>query len=309
MTHLQRQRRRRRHGGHARNKVLLGLSVIGAGLLLGMLALVGYVVSVAATAPDISSLKPINQGATSSIYAADGQRLGSIQADEFRTPIASAKIPLVVKQATVAIEDQRFYKHKGVDYEGIVRAAIKNLRSGKNLQGGSTITMQLVRNLYIEHPKRTFVRKIREAKLAEELEDQHTKAWILDKYLNSVSYGTFGGQTSVGIQAAARTIFDKPVTRLKLPEAALLAGLPQAPSQYNPFQDPQRRAGPPQRGAQEDGGPQDGHPGRGARRAALAARGQEGHLLHGAPRAVRASTTSSSSSSSATASTRCARAG
>ena len=100
--------------------------------------------------------------------------------------------------------------------------------------------MQLVRNLYTAPTKqRTLKRKIREAKLAEELENQHPgregKHWILTKYLNSVPYGTVGGQTAVGVQAGARIFFDKPASELKLREAALLAGLPQAPSQYNPF--------------------------------------------------------------------------
>ena len=144
---------------------------------------------------------------------------------------------MVAKRATVAIEDQRFYHHGGVDPEGIVRAAFRNIGSGKTLQGGSTITQQLVRNLYIS-PERTFARKIKEAKLAEELESKHSKRWILDTYLNSVSYGTVGGQSAVGLQAASRLFFDKPAHRLTLDEAALLAGLPQAPSRYNPFLEP-----------------------------------------------------------------------
>ena len=157
----------------------------------------------------------------------------------------SDEIPDVVREATVAIEDRRFYEHKGVDFEGIVRAAVKNLESKKDIQGGSTLTMQLVRNLYTGERARNGVagykRKIREAKLAQELEDRHPgrpgKLWIVNKYVNSVPYGTVGGQTAVGIQAAARIFFDKPAARLTLREAALLAGLPQAPSNYNPFLD------------------------------------------------------------------------
>ena len=99
--------------------------------------------------------------------------------------------------------------------------------------------MQLVRNLYITK-ERTYQRKIREAKLAEELENEHTKEWILDKYLNTVPFGTLGGQTAVGAQAASRVYFGKPVERLKLHEAALLAGLPQAPSTYSPVRAPEK---------------------------------------------------------------------
>jgi hypothetical protein len=177
-----------------------------------------------------------------------GTGLGFINANVLRTPVHSAEIPDVVREATVAIEDRRFYQHQGVDFEGIVRAAVKNLESKKDVQGGSTLTMQLVRNLYTGEKARTGVkgykRKIREAKLAEELEDRHPgspgKLWIVNKYVNSVPYGTVGGQTAVGIQAAARVFFDKPASRLKLREAALLAGLPQAPSDYNPFFNPAR---------------------------------------------------------------------
>jgi penicillin-binding protein 1A len=114
-----------------------------------------------------------------------------------------------------------------------VRAAIKNVTSRKTVQGGSTITMQLVRSLYISS-ERTYTRKIREAKLAEELEDEHSKEWILEKYLDSIPYGTVGGQSAIGIKAAAKIYFSKDLEDLTLREAALLAGLPQAPSEYSP---------------------------------------------------------------------------
>ena len=145
----------------------------------------------------------------------------------------SEEIPQVVKDATIAIEDERYYKHKGVDYEGVVRAAIKNVASRKTVQGGSTITMQLVRSLYISN-ERTYTRKIREAKLAEELEDEHSKEWILEKYLDSIPYGTVGGQSAIGIKAAAKIYFSKDLEDLSLRQAALLAGLPQAPTTYSP---------------------------------------------------------------------------
>ena len=142
-----------------------------------------------------------------------------------------------MQAATVAIEDERFYRHGGVDYEGIARAAFKNLEAGKAVEGGSTITQQLVRNLYVGR-ERTLQRKIREARLAEELEDRHSKRWILESYLNSVPYGTVDGQTAVGVQAAAQTFFAKPAKNLTLEDSALLAGLPQSPSKLNPFQNP-----------------------------------------------------------------------
>jgi penicillin-binding protein 1A len=238
MSRRQRQKRRKQRNGGFRKGFLVALSVGIVAGFLGVLGLVGYIIGVAASAPSIDSLKPIDHGQTSVVYAADGRRLGFITSDELRTPVQTSVIPGYLKQATVAIEDQRFYKHRGVDYEGILRAGLKNLESGSTVQGGSTITMQLVRNLYTGDRNRSFERKIREAKLAEELEKEHNKTWILTSYLNNVSYGTVGGSTAVGVQAASRVFFDKPVSGLNLVESATLAGLPQAPSLYNPFRDP-----------------------------------------------------------------------
>src|ERR671917_948181 len=207
--------------------------VVGILVVLAGLGGVGYVVSIAASAPPLSSLKPKSTGDNTRVFAADGRPLGFIQADELHLPLRSEDIPQVVKDATIAIEDERFYDHKGVDYEGVVRAAIKNFTSRKTVQGGSTITMQLVRSLYISNEK-TYTRKIREAKLAEELENERSKEWILDKYLDSIPYGTVGGQSAIGIRAAAKIFFSKDLQELNLREAALLAGLPQAPSDYSP---------------------------------------------------------------------------
>ncbi len=186
-------------------------------------------------------MRPKPEGAVSTVYAADGTRLGFIASDTLRRAIPGSRMPLVMKRATVAIEDKRFYKHDGVDYVGVVRAAIKNVTSdSESTQGGSTLTMQLVRNLYITKNRfeKSYTRKIREAKLASELEQEHSKEWILVAYLNNVPFGTVGGQTAIGVQAAARIFFDRPASELTLSEAALLAGLPQAPSQYNPFNNP-----------------------------------------------------------------------
>jgi len=206
----------------------------------GGIAFAGWVVSVVQDTPDIQDLKARPQGAVSTVYASDGTRLGFIATNTLRSAVPGTKIPLVMKRATIAIEDRRFYHHRGVDYVGIVRAAVKNVTSDTAQQGGSTLTMQLVRNLYTPNTrfKKTLVRKIREAKLAEQLEREHSKEWILVAYLNNVPYGTVGGQTAVGVQAAARIFYNKPAAELTLPEAALLAGLPQAPSQYNPFNNP-----------------------------------------------------------------------
>ena len=232
MTYTQRTRKRRHRGGRP-SKGLLALLVVLAVAILGGLSAVGYVVSVAASAPPLDSLKPRDAGGFSLVFARDGRRLGVIQANELRKAVPGWHIPQSLKDATVAIEDSRFYKHKGVDYVGVIRAAVKNLESGKTVEGGSTITMQLIRNLYITR-ERTYERKIREAKLAEEYENTHSKADILTSYLNTVPYGTYGGQSAIGAWAAARMYFDKSVKDLTLPESAMLAGLPQAPSDYSP---------------------------------------------------------------------------
>jgi penicillin-binding protein 1A len=234
----QRERRRRRRSGRARNKILLGIGVFATLILVGVLGVGIWVLSVAAKAPPIEDLKPVDRSTSSQVFAADGSRLGYIQSDVVRTPVSIKRMPNELQQATVAIEDERFYEHSGVDPSAIMRAAIENIEAGKVVQGGSTITQQLVRNLYISDPERDLERKIREATLAEELEDAHSKSWILEQYLNTASYGTIEGRTSVGAESASQTYFNKPVEELKLTESALLAGLPQSPSRFNPLINP-----------------------------------------------------------------------
>ncbi|MDO8184391.1 transglycosylase domain-containing protein [Conexibacter sp. JD483] len=217
---------------------LLLLGGIGAGVVAA-----SWVVGVVNDTPDIESIRPKPAGAISTVYAADGTRLGFIAGgDTLRTPVDGTKIPNALKQATVAIEDKRFYKHRGVDYVGVLRAAVKNVTDDAASQGGSTLTMQLVRNLYIPENrfKKDLTRKIREAKLADELEKQHSKEWILVSYLNNVPYTTVGGQEAIGVQSSSRVLFDKDVSQLTLAESALLAGLPQAPSAYAPFERPKK---------------------------------------------------------------------
>lgn len=188
--------------------------------------------------PPLSSLQPVQKGRSSAIYAADGSLIGFIRSDSVRQPVRGRALPLSLKEATVAIEDKNFYEHGAIDPEGIVRAAWKDLQAGAIVQGASTITQQLVRNLYIQNPEDTLSRKLRETRLAFELEEKHSKEWILNSYLNTAPYGTVEGQTAVGAEAAAQTYFSKPAKELTLTESALIAGLPQAPSEYNPILDP-----------------------------------------------------------------------
>jgi penicillin-binding protein 1A len=237
MSRQARQRRRRHNRAGPARILLIGGGVFAAALIVGAIAAVGYVLHVAQSAPAIETLRPLVGGGSSQVYAANGTRLGFIQADQLRSPVSWSEIPANLKNASIAIEDQRFYKNDGVDLTGIFRSAVKDLTRGAALQGGSTITMQLVRNLYLGGDQHTLKQKIVEAKLAIEYNEHHSKHSILTSYLNSVPYGTVGGQTAIGVQAAARIFFDKPASQLDLEQAALLAGLPQAPSQYNPFLD------------------------------------------------------------------------
>ena len=235
MSRQARQRRRRRKRSGASRFVFVGLSGMAGAIVIGVIAAVGYLLSVAQSAPSLGSLKPVLAGATSQVYAANGTRLGAIQSDVLRTPITTAQMPALLRDATVAIEDQRFYQNNGVDLTGIFRSAVKDILHGQALQGASTITMQLMRNLYLGSDTHSFKQKIDEAKLAIEYNKHHSKRSILTDYLNSVTYGTVGGQTALGVEAAARIFFDKSPYQLDLQQEALLAGLPQAPSQYNPF--------------------------------------------------------------------------
>jgi penicillin-binding protein 1A len=235
MSRQARQRRRRRNRSGASRFVFIGLGGFAGAIVVGTIVAVGYVLSVAQSAPSLGSLKASISGASSQVFAADGKPLGFIQSDELRTPITTAQMPRDLRNATVAIEDQRFYKNNGVDLTGIFRSAVKDLLHGEALQGASTITMQLMRNLYLGSDTHSFKQKIDEAKLAIEYTKHHSKRSILTDYLNSVAYGTVGGQTALGVQAASRIFFNKSASKLDLQQSALLAGLPQAPSQYNPF--------------------------------------------------------------------------
>jgi len=216
--------------------------LVVSGSVLAGIAAAGWVASVADSAPNLNQLKPRNPGQVSEVFAADGSLLGYISKQVLRTYVPSSEIPPLMRQATVAVEDRRFWQHGGVDYLGLLRAGIQDvLGGGGGLQGGSTLTMQLVNNIYLPYSieRHHNIRyKIVQAKLANELAARHSKAWILNQYLNDVDYGNVGGQEAVGVGAAAQVFFNEPVNKLNLAQIALLAGLPQAPSNYNPFLAP-----------------------------------------------------------------------
>src|SRR5215210_7123770 len=178
-----RSRRRQRRTSRKKNPFLVTLVVLGSALALGALGSGLWLISVYNSAPSLASLRPITKGSVSKVYAADGSLIGVIHSDKIRQPVGSAQIPQDLKDATVAIEDKRFYSHGGIDPSAIIRAGWEDLvAGGKPQQGGSTITQQLVRNLYIEDPEDTLHRKIIEAHLANQEEEAHSKDWILTKY-------------------------------------------------------------------------------------------------------------------------------
>jgi penicillin-binding protein 1A len=237
MSRQARQRRRRGRSAGGRF-FLIGGGVLATAVMIGVLSGVGYVAHVAQGTPNPCKLKPLVSGGSSQVLASNNERLGFIRSEDLRTPVPGSQIPDQLRNATIAIEDQRFWKNDGVDPTGIFRAAVKDVTRGKALQGGSTIAMQLMRNLYMRSDTRTLKQKIEEAKMAVDYEKCRSKNSVLTEYLNSVPYGTVGGQTALGVQAAARVFFNKPASQLNLQQSALLAGLPQAPSEYNPFLDP-----------------------------------------------------------------------
>ena len=226
------RRRRSRVKGRRRRRTTVIFVVL---LVLVAAAIASGVGAVAKFQSDcnLQELKAVEIGQNSFVYAANGSLLGSIPAERNRTPVPLWKVSPWMAKATVAIEDHRFYEHGGVDYQGIVRAALKDLSAGHVVQGGSTITQQLVRNLYISK-ERTFKRKIKEACLAIRLSRARSKDWILSQYMNQVYYGNH----AYGIEAAAQTYFSRHAKTLTLAQSALLAGLPQAPSLYDPLHRP-----------------------------------------------------------------------
>jgi penicillin-binding protein 1A len=238
MTRRDRQRRRRKHEHPVRRAILVGVALLTGSVLAALAGFAGWVVTTANSAPNLSGLTPRIPGQTTEIFAANKKSLGYVSSDVLRSYLTEAKQPQLLRDATVAIEDRRFYQHGGVDYEGLLRAAVKDLFEGGGIQGGSTLTMQLATNVYLPSSIReehNLKYKIVQAKVANELEAKYSKNQILTRYLNDVPYGTTYGQSAIGVAAASQMFFDKPVAKLDLAQYALLAGLPQAPSEYNPF--------------------------------------------------------------------------
>jgi penicillin-binding protein 1A len=198
-------------------------------LAFGTVVLVAFYTQMDRSLPSVQSLKDYHPPIVSSMYAADGSLIGEFYAER-RVLLPLADMPTQLIQAFLAAEDSRFFEHPGLDFVGIMRAMLKNMRAGEIVQGGSTITQQVAKSLLLT-PERTWTRKLKEAILAYRIDHYLTKDETLYIYLNQI----YLGEGAYGVEAAAQTYFGKHVHELDLAECALLAGLPQAPSRYSPI--------------------------------------------------------------------------
>ncbi len=219
-----------------RRSVLLLLTMLAGSTIVLVLATVAFTgPQLLTTFCSLQDLRPLSLGSNSFLYTDNGKLLGVVPSATNRQPLPLSQMSPWLPEATVAIEDARFWEHGALDYQGILRAIYDDLSHGQIVQGASTLTQQLVRNLYIGDPQRTFSRKLKEACLAEKLFGKLSRKQILAAYLNEVFYG----RHAYGAQAAAQTYFSKDAADLSLSQAALLAGLPQAPTTYDPAVNPQ----------------------------------------------------------------------
>ena len=208
--------------------ITLSLFLLPA-ILLGLAAIVAY-----PNLPSLEVLTDYRPKIPLRIYSAEGTLIGEF-GEERRALIQISDVPEVMKQAILAAEDDRFYEHGGVDYMGVLRAALSNFTSGTVKQGASTITMQVARNFFLTKEK-TFSRKFNEVLLTFKIEHSMSKDEILQLYINQI----YLGQRAYGFAAASQVYFGKPLSQVTLAEAAMLAGLPKAPSSYNPVVNPKR---------------------------------------------------------------------
>src|SRR3990170_2820741 len=214
--------------------VAFPLAVVAGLLVAGVLA-VGLVVVLAyPQLPSLDALTAYQPKIPLRIYTAEGILIGEF-GEERRSVISIAEVPQQLKNAVIAAEDERFYEHPGIDYVGVLRAAWANLVAGRSRQGASTITMQVARNFFLSSEK-TLTRKLYEALLAFKIEHSLSKEQILELYVNQI----YLGQRAYGFAAASQTYYGKALNQLSLAETAMLAGLPKAPSLYNPIANPQR---------------------------------------------------------------------
>lgn len=212
---------------------LVFIGIFGISVAVGIVA-VGAYLYFAPGLPSVSTLKDVELQVPLKVFSRDG-KLIAVYGEKRRQPLQIKEYPQSVIQAFLAAEDDRFYQHPGVDYQGLIRAAIEVLRTGEKRQGGSTITMQLARNFFLGN-ERTYVRKLREIFLALQIEHELSKDEILELYLNKI----YLGNRAYGVGAAADVYYGLGVDELSISQIAMIAGLPKAPSRFNPIINPER---------------------------------------------------------------------
>lgn len=217
--------------------LLGGLILSLCGVIVLLLALLGLYKHIEPQLPAIDTLREAKLQIPLSVYSRNGELIAQF-GEQKRTPVTFEDTPEKLVQAVLSAEDDRFFDHPGVDYQGLLRAAFKFLRTGEKRQGGSTITMQVARNFFLSSEK-TFLRKFKEIFLALKIERELKKKEILELYLNKI----YLGHHAYGVGAAAQLYFGKPLSELNIAQFALLAGLPKAPSSYNPFTAPAKARG------------------------------------------------------------------
>jgi penicillin-binding protein 1A len=228
------------YGRHLkRQKLFFGLQKImrylGVAAAAGALLFLIIVVQISTQLPDVDLISTYVPNETTKVYAADGTILAELHQEENRVIVPISQISDFVKAAVISSEDANFYRHNGLDFNGIFRSIFVNVIRGEKMQGGSTITMQLARSIFLNKRKK-MIRKIAEMLLALQLERKYTKEEILEFYLNQV----YWGHNSYGIESAANLYFGKKAAELTLPESATLIGLLRGPELYSPFNHPQR---------------------------------------------------------------------
>ncbi len=211
-------------------KIIIGLIIFSA--LIGTVG--GFTYWIASDLPNIKLLEEYTPIESSRVYSSDGKIIAELYLER-RTFVPYYQIPDHVKKAFISVEDIRFYNHPGVDLIGILRALWHDIKAGGIVEGGSTITQQLARMLFLK-PDRSIKRKIREAAISIQIEKRYTKDEILGMYLNQAYFGT----RAYGVEAASQTYFGKSAGSLNIAEAALLASMPKAPSMYSPFKNPKK---------------------------------------------------------------------
>ncbi|MBU2478589.1 MAG: transglycosylase domain-containing protein, partial [Gammaproteobacteria bacterium] len=210
------------------------LAALFGAMSVALILMVGVYAYIGPQLPSIEALREIQLQVPLRVYSRDARLIAEF-GEKRRVPVVIADVPDLLVKAFLASEDDRFFEHPGVDYQGLLRAGMQLARTGEKSQGGSTITMQVARNFFLSSEK-TYLRKLTEILLALKIERDLSKPEILELYLNKI----YLGQRAYGVGAAAQVYYGVDLPQLSLAQMAMIAGLPKAPSRYNPVTDPQR---------------------------------------------------------------------